>query len=137
MAEDLADQLRIFTKSSVGPLPAGIGNHICHVHIALLKSCGIPFSADTVCKIIHKIDGISLHCGGNAKGSRPRGKNSCRIIHTEYQLAILISGIGYYLHRNEVLTFLCHCVKLIQPVCQIFRRGICAKNQMARKPFLN
>ena len=125
MIHNLINQLRILPESTVSPLPSGVCHHICHIHIPLAQTTGIPFSADTVCELICNFNPGALYCCRNPHRPRPGGKSTHRIIHTKDHFTIFIPGIRSYADRNKMLTLFCHCVELIHPVCQIFRGRIC------------
>ena len=93
MSKNLTDKFRVFSESSVGSLPAGIGNNIGHIHIAFFHTDSIPFSPDTVSKIIDQINGIALDGGGDTESAGPCGKYTGSIIHTKDNFTVFISGV--------------------------------------------
>ena len=132
--ENVLNELRILTEGAVASLPSGIGDHIGHIHIALLHAHRIPLSPDAVCEVVHQRKGIAPHCGSDAQCARPGSEDTAAVIHAEDQLAVLISGVGHHLHRHEVLALLCHRVKLVDPVRHILRCGGIPQDQMTGEP---
>ena len=72
---------------------ASIGNNIGHIHIAFFHTDSIPFSPDTVSKIIDQINGIALDGGGDTESAGPCGKYTGSIIHTKDNFTVFISGV--------------------------------------------
>ena len=119
VAHDLADQLRVLTKGAVGTLPAGVGHRVCHIHIALAQTAGVPLSAHGGGKFVHKVNAVALDGGGNAQGTRPCGKHTAGIVHAKDQLAVFVAGVGRCCHGDKMLTLLADGVGFIHPVRHI------------------
>ena len=134
MGHNLADQGWILAKSTVGTLPARVGYSVCHVHIAFTQAAGVPFAADGIGKLVHKINFAALNGGGNAQGTGPGCQHAARIVHSEHQLAILVAGVGRRCHRDKVLALLTHCIRLVHPISQIGGGGVGTQDNMAVEP---
>ena len=117
--KNLFDQLGILSESTVSSLPSGVCGTVRHIHISFFHTNCVPFSPDTVSKIINNMEPVSFYCSGDPHGSRPGGKYTGGIIHAKDYLAVLISGVRYHHDRNKMFPFFCQAVHLIDPVCQL------------------
>ena len=133
---DLADERRVLAKGAVGALPAGIGDGVGHVHVALAQAAGVPFAADGLGKLVHNVNAVALDGGRNAQRAGIGGKDAARIVHAKHQLAVLVAGVGGRRHGDKVLALLTDGVGLVHPVGQIGGGGVGAQNDMAVEPLL-
>ncbi len=133
---DGAHKLRILAKGSIGPLPPGICHDIGHVHISLFHPHCIPFHPDTPGKAVYEFRSVSPDSRRDSHGPGPGGKHACLIVHAEYNLPVLIPGIGKDHHRQGMAGSLRHHIKLVNPVRQFARPGVLTQDEMAYAHFL-
>ena len=132
--QDPADQGGVFTEGAVGPLPVGIGHTVCHIHIALAQIAGFPAFPDGFGPFVGHLRAAAQNGGGNAQSTGPCGENAGGIIHTVDDPAVFIPGVGGRLDRYEMFTGFCHGLKLVQVICQVFRRSVLPENGVTGKP---
>lgn len=137
VVKDLLDQHRVLAKGAKGALPPGVGDTVCHVHIAFAQAAGPPLAANGVRKFINDIDpGGALDRSSNAQRARPGSKHTGCVVHTKHSLAVLVAAVGHDLHRHKVGAAFRHILQLVQIIGQIRGGGVFPKDQVADKASL-
>ena len=141
-SNNIADQLRTLTKGSICSLPSWVCHRICHIHIALFQTTGIPLTSGNLCKTadqtcISSIGNIANYSSSQPERSRPCREYTGRIIHSKGHLSVFISGVGSHNNRNTQTCFFCHQVHLVHPGSHIFRFWVLTKNKVTQSPIYN
>ena len=126
----------VLAKGAVIALPAGIGQKVRHVHVTLADAHCVPVAADSVRPLTGHIHGIAAHCRRNAQRTGPAGEYAGGVVHAEYHLAVLVAGVGHYLHGHEMFTFLSHGLQLVHPVDYLVGLGALAEYHVSLEQLL-
>ena len=129
--KNIVDQFWIFAERTVSTLPSRIRYDVCHVHISFFHSGCIPFFTDAFCKIIDQVKAASFYGSGNSHCSRPCGKYTSGIVHTEDDLSVFVSRVWYHENRNRMCLAFSKCIQFVHPVCQFVRFWIFAQDKVS------
>ena len=138
----IGDELGALAERAVGALPARVGGHVGHVHIALLDAAGVPLGAGDLSEIGDQLRVTAsldvAHRGSReAEGARPRGEHAGGVVHAEGGLRVLVAGVGIDHDRDAVRGLLSHLVQRVDPLRQLARRRVLAQDEVAQAQRLN
>ena len=138
----IGDELRALAERAVGTLPARVGGHVGHVHIALLDAAGVPLGAGDLSEVgdqLRVAAGLDVaHRGSReAQGARPGGEHAGGVVHAEGGLRVLVTGVGVNHDRDAVRGLLSHLVQRVDPLRQLARRRVLAQDEVAQPQRLN
>ena len=133
----IGDELGALAERAVGALPARVGGHVGHVHIALLDAAGVPLGAGDLSEIGDQLRVTAsldvAHRGSReAEGARPRGEHAGGVVHAEGGLRVLVAGVGVDHDRDAVRGLLSHLVQRVDPLRQLARRRVLAQDEVAQ-----